>query len=44
MGQANGLVELLEKVDVLDDMFGEEDMFDIDMVVRYRDTLSEIDC
>ena len=43
MGQANGLVELLEKIDVFDDMFDEEDMFDIDMVDRYRDTLSEID-
>ena len=44
MGQANGLVELLEKIDVFADMFNEEDMFDIDMVNRYRDTLSEIDC
>ena len=44
MGQANGLVELLEKIDVFNDMFNEEDMFDIDMVDRYRDTLSEIDC
>ena len=43
MGQSNGLVELLERVDVFDncDMLDEEDMFDIDMVEqdRYQDVI-----
>ena len=41
MGQSNGLVELLERVDVFArcDMLDDEDIFNIDMVDRYQDTL-----